>query len=313
MFYLQHGGYLALEKALKEMTPAAIIDEVKKSNLRGRGGAGFPTGMKWSFVPKDNPKPKYVILQRPTNPKPGTCKDRPLMEMDPHQLIEGYGSSRAAPIGANRGFIYIRGEYRYVLDLVETGDRRSVSARAISAKKIFATSGFDYDLLIHTGAGAYECGEESALMESLEGQRRGYPAYQAAFSLPVVGPLRLPGPSSINVENSQRRPRCHPRRAAKLTPIAALPKKTAATRLLCVSRPTSTSPAFMKFRWAMNMKKVHLRNGRRACPTAKKLKAVIPGGSSCPADDRRRKSILPMDYDSVAKAGSMMGFWRPWW
>jgi NADH-quinone oxidoreductase subunit F len=179
--YLQHGGYQALEKALKQMTPESIIDEVKKSNLRGRGGAGFPTGMKWSFVPKDNPKPRYVICNADES-EPGTCKDRPLMEMDPHQLIEGMIIAGRA-IGAHRGFIYIRGEYRYVLDLVEEAIGEAYQ-RGYLGKNIL-DSGFDYDLLIHTGAGAYECGEESALMESLEG-KRGYPRIKPPFPA-VVG------------------------------------------------------------------------------------------------------------------------------
>src|SRR5260370_670208 len=114
--YLMQGGYQALEKALKEMTPETIVDEVKKSNLRGRGGAGFPTGMKWSFVPKDTPKAKYVICNADES-EPGTCKDRPLMEMDPHQLIEGMVIAGRA-IQSHQGFIYIRGEYRYELDIV---------------------------------------------------------------------------------------------------------------------------------------------------------------------------------------------------
>ena len=115
--FLQNGGYQALDKALKQMTPETIIDEVKKSNLRGRGGAGFPTGMKWSFVPKDSPKARYMICNADES-EPGTCKDRPLMELDPHQLIEGMVIAGRA-IGSHLGFIYIRGEYRYVLDIVQ--------------------------------------------------------------------------------------------------------------------------------------------------------------------------------------------------
>ncbi|MDE3169711.1 MAG: NADH-quinone oxidoreductase subunit NuoE, partial [Acidobacteriota bacterium] len=110
--YLQHEGYQAIEKALKQMTPDQIIDELKKSNLRGRGGAGFPTGMKWSFVPKDSPKPKYLLCNADES-EPGTCKDRPLMEMDPHQLIEGMVIAARA-IDSHQGYIYVRGEYRYV-------------------------------------------------------------------------------------------------------------------------------------------------------------------------------------------------------
>src|SRR5579859_4847401 len=139
--YVMQGGYKSLEKVLKEMTPQSVIEEVKKSNLRGRGGAGFPTGMKWSFVPKDSPKAKYVICNADES-EPGTCKDRPLMEMDPHQLIEGMVIAGRA-IGANRGFIYIRGEYRYVLDLVEEAIREAYQ-RGYLGKNILG-SGFDYD------------------------------------------------------------------------------------------------------------------------------------------------------------------------
>src|SRR5690242_21480662 len=115
--YRSLGGYRSWEKVAQSMTPAQLIDEVKASGLRGRGGAGFPTGMKWSFVPKDSPKPKYLICNADES-EPGTCKDRPLMEMDPHQLIEGMVIAGRA-IHAHRGFIYVRGEYRYVLDIVE--------------------------------------------------------------------------------------------------------------------------------------------------------------------------------------------------
>src|SRR5437870_2559303 len=146
--YRETGGYESLKKALK-MAPADIIEEVKKSALRGRGGAGFPTGMKWSFVPKDSPKTKYVVCNADES-EPGTCKDRPLMEMDPHQLIEGMVIAGRA-IGANRGSIYIRGEYRYVLDLVD-GAIAEAYERGYLGKNILG-SGFDFDLLVHTGAG----------------------------------------------------------------------------------------------------------------------------------------------------------------
>src|SRR5499433_848409 len=115
--YRANGGYEALKKVLDGMSPDDVINEVKKSALRGRGGAGFPTGMKWSFVPKDSPKPKYVVCNADES-EPATCKDRPLMEMDPHQMIEGITIAGRA-IGAHKGFIYIRGEYRYVLDIVQ--------------------------------------------------------------------------------------------------------------------------------------------------------------------------------------------------
>src|SRR5205085_8253523 len=164
--YRRNGGYEALKKVLDGMSPDDVIGDVKKSSLRGRGGAGFPTGMKWSFVPKDSPKPKYVICNADES-EPGTCKDRPLMEMDPHQMMEGVIIAGRA-IGAKMGFIYIRGEYRYVLDIVQTALDEAYG-RGYLGKNILG-SGFDFDLVVHTGAGAYECGEESALMESLEGK-----------------------------------------------------------------------------------------------------------------------------------------------
>src|SRR6266446_6277205 len=174
--YRQHGGYEAIKKVLASMSPDDVINDVKKSALRGRGGAGFPTGMKWSFVPKDSPKAKYVVCNADES-EPGTFKDRYLMERDPHMLIEGMLIAGRA-IGSHQGFIYIRGEYRYVLDIVDAAIAEAY-ARGYLGKNILG-SGFDFDLLIHTGAGAYECGEESALMESLEG-KRGYPRIKPPF------------------------------------------------------------------------------------------------------------------------------------
>jgi NADH-quinone oxidoreductase subunit F len=293
--YLQHGGYQALEKTLKEMSPASIIDEVKKSNLRGRGGAGFPTGMKWSFVPKDNPKPKYVICNADES-EPGTCKDRPLMEMDPHQLIEGMVIAGRA-INANRGFIYIRGEYRYVLDVVEEAIEEAYQ-RGYLGKNILG-SGFDYDLLIHTGAGAYECGEESALMESLEG-KRGYPRIKPPFPA-VVGLYGCPTIIN-NVETLSAVPAII-REGGEAYANRGTPKN-GGTRLLCVAGHIN-KPGIYEIPLGMNMKKF-IYEMAGGIPNGKKLKAVIPGGSSCPlmtADE----IDLPMDYDSVAKAGSMMG------
>jgi NADH-quinone oxidoreductase subunit F len=293
--YLKNGGYKALEKALKQMTPETIIDEVKKSSLRGRGGAGFPTGMKWSFVPKDSPKARYVICNA-DEAEPGTCKDRPLMEMDPHQLIEGMIIAGRA-IGSNRGFIYMRGEYRYIQALVDEAIAEAYE-RGYLGKNIL-DSGFEYDLLVHTGAGAYECGEESALMESLEG-KRGYPRIKPPFPA-VVGLYGCPTiinnvetlsavPSIINEGGEAY--------ANRGTP------KNGGTRLLCVSGHVN-KPGIYEIPLGMNMKKF-IYEMAGGIPNGKKLKAVIPGGSSCPimtADE----IDLPMDYDSVAKAGSMLG------
>jgi NADH-quinone oxidoreductase subunit F len=293
--YLQHDGYKALEKALREMTPESIIDEVKKSNLRGRGGAGFPTGMKWSFVPKDSPKPKYVICNADES-EPGTCKDRPLMEMDPHQLIEGITIAGRA-IGAHQGFIYIRGEYRYVLDIVQAALDEAYS-RNYLGKNILG-SGFDFDLIVHTGAGAYECGEESALMESLEG-KRGYPRIKPPFPA-VVGLYGCPTIIN-NVETLSTVPAIilegGEKYASRGTP------KNGGTRMLCVAGHVN-KPGIYEIPLGMNMKKF-IYEVAGGIPNGKKLKAVIPGGSSCPLLSAGEIDI-PMDYDSVAKAGSMLG------
>ena len=293
--YLQNDGYQALAKALKQMTPETIIDEVKKSNLRGRGGAGFPTGMKWSFVPKDSPKARYVICNADES-EPGTCKDRPLMEMDPHQLIEGMIIAGRA-IGAHRGFIYIRGEYRYVLDLVDEAINEAYQ-RGYLGKNILG-SGFDYDLLIHTGAGAYECGEESALMESLEG-KRGYPRIKPPFPA-VVGLYGCPTIIN-NVETLSAVPSII-REGGEAYANRGTPRN-GGTRLLCVAGHVN-KPGIYEIPLGMNMKKF-IYEMAGGIPNGKKLKAVIPGGSSCPlmtADE----IDLPMDYDAVAKAGSMLG------
>jgi NADH-quinone oxidoreductase subunit F len=293
--YLQTGGYQALEKALKQMTPESIIDEVKKSSLRGRGGAGFPTGMKWSFVPKDSPKPKYVICNADES-EPGSCKDRPLMELDPHQLIEGIIIAGRA-IDAHHGFIYIRGEYRYVLDIVDAAIAEAY-ARGHLGKNILG-SGFDFDLLIHTGAGAYECGEESALMESLEG-KRGYPRIKPPFPA-VVGLYGCPTIIN-NVETLSSVPAIilegGEKYASRGTP------KNGGTRLLCVSGHVN-KPGIYEIPLGMNMKKF-IDEVAGGVPRGKKIKAVIPGGSSCPLLTGDEIDI-PMDYDSLVKAGSMLG------
>jgi NADH-quinone oxidoreductase subunit F len=293
--YLQTGGYQALDKALKQMTPESIIDEVKKSSLRGRGGAGFPTGMKWSFVPKDSPKPKYVICNADES-EPGSCKDRPLMELDPHQLIEGIIIAGRA-IDAHHGFIYIRGEYRYVLDIVDAAIAEAY-ARGYLGKNILG-SGFDFDLLIHTGAGAYECGEESALMESLEG-KRGYPRIKPPFPA-VVGLYGCPTIIN-NVETLSSVPAIilegGEKYASRGTP------KNGGTRLLCVSGHVH-KPGVYEIPLGMNMKKF-IDEVAGGVSRGKKVKAVIPGGSSCPLLTGDEIDV-PMDYDSLAKAGSMLG------
>ncbi|MGH9627286.1 MAG: NADH-quinone oxidoreductase subunit F, partial [Bryobacteraceae bacterium] len=185
--YLATDGFAAFKKAAG-MTPEAIIDELKISNLRGRGGAGFPTGMKWAFVPRNSPKPKYIVVNADES-EPGTCKDRLLIEYDPNSLIEGMMIAGLA-VDSHAGYIYLRGEYRYLIEIMERAIAEAY-ARGYLGKNILGT-GFDFDCYVHSGAGAYECGEESALLESLEGKRGiprirpPFPAVSGAWQSPTV-------------------------------------------------------------------------------------------------------------------------------
>src|SRR2546426_2555005 len=187
--YLELDGYKAVRKALA-MPPDAIINEVKNSGLRGRGGAGFNTGLKWSFVPKQSAKPKYILCNGDES-EPGTCKDRLILEHDPHSVIEGVMIAGLA-VGAQSGYIYIRGEYRYLLEITQKAIADAY-AKSFLGKNIFG-SGRDFEVYWHGGAGAYEVGEESALMESLEG-KRGIPRIRPPFPA-VVG--LWGGPTVIN-------------------------------------------------------------------------------------------------------------------
>ncbi len=180
--YRKEGGYSATEKALKEMKPDVIVDEVKKSGLRGRGGAGFPTGLKWSFLAKPEGVPRYIVCNADES-EPGTFKDRYLMEKLPHLLIEGMIISSFA-LGCNTSYIYIRGEYAYVYKIMEKAIAEAYAAGWLG--KNILGSGFDFDLYMHIGAGAYICGEETALLESLEG-KRGNPRLKPPF--PAVAGL----------------------------------------------------------------------------------------------------------------------------
>ncbi|HLW99075.1 MAG TPA: NADH-quinone oxidoreductase subunit NuoF [Candidatus Acidoferrales bacterium] len=293
--YLKNEGYQALEKALKEMSAEQIIDEVKKSNLRGRGGAGFPAGMKWSFVPKDIPKPKYVIANADES-EPGTCKDRPLLEMDPHQLIEGMIIAGKA-VGSHQGFIYVRGEYRDVLDIIE-GAIAEAYERGYLGKNILGT-GFDFDLVAHTGAGAYECGEESALMESLEG-KRGYPRIRPPFPA-VVGLYGCPTVIN-NAETLSSVPSVILRGGEWYAGLGT--PRNGGTRLFAISGHVNR-PGIYELPMGFNLKRM-IEEVAGGVPGGKRLKAVIPGGSSCPVLKADEIDIA-MDFDSVAKAGSMLG------
>ena len=185
--YRQQGGYAAVEKAFK-MTPQEIVEEVKKSGLRGRGGAGFPTGMKWSFLAKPEGVPRYLVCNADES-EPGTFKDRYLMEFLPHLLIEGLIVSSFA-LGSNSTYIYIRGEYAWIIDILEQAIAEAKKAGWLG--KNILGSGFDCEIYVHRGAGAYICGEETALLESLEGKRGNprikppFPAVKGLYDCPTV-------------------------------------------------------------------------------------------------------------------------------
>src|SRR6201991_3481120 len=185
--YRKHGGYTEEEKAFK-MSPADVVEEVKKSGLRGRGGAGFPTGMKWSFLAKPEGVPRFLVCNADES-EPGTFKDRYLMEFIPHLLIEGLIVSSYA-LGSKRTYIYIRGEYAWIPEILETAIAEAKN-NGFLGKNILG-SGFDLEIYVHRGAGAYICGEETALLESLEGKRGNprikphFPAVMGAWDRPTV-------------------------------------------------------------------------------------------------------------------------------
>jgi NADH-quinone oxidoreductase subunit F len=292
--YLANDGYLAVKKALG-MTPEQIIDELKASNLRGRGGAGFPTGMKWSFVPRKTDKPRYIICNSDES-EPGTCKDRLLMENDPHQLIEGMMIA-GWTVGSNKGYIFIRGEYRYLIPIVDQAIAEAYD-RGYLGKNILG-SGWDFDVYTHTGAGAYECGEESALLESLEG-KRGIPRLKPPFPA-VVGAWQSPTLLN-NCETFSTVPAILRMGGAEYAELGT--PKNGGTRLFCLSGHVN-KPGVYELPLGFNLLRMidevcgGMRNG-------KKLKAVIPGGSSSPVL-KADECDTPMDFDSMAKLKTMAG------
>jgi NADH-quinone oxidoreductase subunit F len=293
--YLANEGYQALEKALKDMTPEQILAELKASNLRGRGGAGFPTGMKWGFVPKTSAKPRYIVCNADES-EPGTCKDRLLMEKDPHQVIEGVILAGVV-VGAHQGYIYVRGEYRYLIDILDHAIEEAY-ARGYLGTNILGT-GFDFDLCTHTGAGAYECGEESALLESLEG-KRGIPRIRPPFPA-VVG--LYGGPTVLNnVETFASVPAILRQGGAWYAQLGT--PRNGGTRLFVLSGHVNR-PGVYELPMGFPLRQMIEEVGGGILG-GKKFKAVIPGGSSTPVLTEDAFDT-PMDFDSVAKAGSMLG------
>jgi NADH-quinone oxidoreductase subunit F len=292
--YLELDGYKGLQKTLG-MQPDAVINEVKNSGLRGRGGAGFSTGMKWSFVPKQSAKPKYVLCNGDES-EPGTCKDRLIFEHDPHSVIEG-AMIAAYAVGAHAAYIYIRGEYRYVSVIMQKA-LKDLYAKGFAGKNIFG-SGYDLDVYWHGGAGAYEVGEESALMESLEG-KRGIPRIKPPFPA-VVG--LWGGPTVINNAETLAAVPAIMLGGAEWYANLGTPKN-GGTRLFCLSGNLANCGVY-ELPMGYNLKKMIYDVGG-GIPNGRKLKAVVPGGSSVPVLLPEEIDIA-MDFDSVAKAGSMLG------
>ena len=295
----KHGAYEALKKVLNSMTPDGVIEEVKKSALRGRGGAGFPTGMKWSFVPKDSPKPKYVVCNADES-EPGTFKDRYLMERDPHMLIEGMLIAAYA-LGSKATYIYTRGEYRYLIDIMDAAIEEARAAGFVGEKIL--GSDFNCEVYTHTGAGAYICGEETALLNSLEGLR-GHPRMKPPF--PAVAGLYQSPTVVNNVETLSAVPPIISMGGEAYKALGT--EKSGGTKLWSVSGHVQYPGIYELPMGYADMEKFIMEDcgGIR---DGKQLKAVIPGGSSVyimPASDIIGKKVL-MDYEGIVAGGSMVG------
>ncbi|MBN8681689.1 MAG: NADH-quinone oxidoreductase subunit NuoF [Chitinophagales bacterium] len=306
--YRKHGGYRAVEKALKTMAPEDVVEEVKKSGLRGRGGAGFPTGMKWSFIAKPEGVPRYLLCNADES-EPGTFKDRYLMEKIPHLLIEGMILSSFA-LGANTSYIYIRGEYSWVVFILEKAIKEAY-ANGWLGKNILGT-GFDLDLHVTPGAGAYICGEETALIESLEG-KRGNPRVKPPF--PAVKGLWQSPTVVNNVET-----------IAAVVPIVndggdeyakiGIGKSTG-TKLISASGNIN-KPGVYEIELGVPVEEfIYSDEWCGGIKNGKRIKACVPGGSSVPilphflitktANGEQRLMTYESLSDGGFASGSMLG------
>ncbi|MDP9399154.1 MAG: NADH-quinone oxidoreductase subunit NuoF [Actinomycetota bacterium] len=291
--YRRHHGYAALRHALS-MSPDEVISLVKDSGLRGRGGAGFPTGMKWGFIPQGDGKPHYLVVNADES-EPGTCKDIPLMMAAPHQLVEGVLISAYA-IRAGTAFIYVRGEVVHVLRRLQNAVREAYEA-GFAGRDILG-SGFDCEVVVHAGAGAYICGEETALLDSLEGYR-GQPRLRPPF--PAVAGL-YGSPTVINNVES----------------IASVPPIVANGVDWFRSMGSEKSPGFTLYSLSGHVR----RPGQYEAPLGVTLRELLelsggvreghelkfwtPGGSSTPLLTAEHLDV-PLDYEGVGGAGSMLG------
>jgi NADH-quinone oxidoreductase subunit F len=305
--YLRHGGYAELKKAL-QMKPEEITEEVKKSGLRGRGGAGFPCGVKWGFIKRGGPKPTYLICNADES-EPGTFKDRYIMHQDPHQLIEGMIISCFA-VGANLAYIYIRGEFPEGAKILENALNEAWQ-RGFLGQNILG-SGFDLNIWVHRGAGAYICGEETGLIESLEG-KRPYPRIKPPYFPAVLGLYMCPTIVN-NVETL-----CNVKHIVAMggAEYARLGKpNNTGTRILCVSGDVQ-KPGYYEIEVGSLTMGQLINDVCGGMKPGRKLKAIIPGGSSAKVlragekykvkDKELALEDIPMDFDTIAACGSMAG------
>ncbi|PSK92823.1 NADH dehydrogenase subunit F [Murinocardiopsis flavida] len=291
--YRETGGYGPLHTALG-MAPDALVDLVKGSGLRGRGGAGFPTGMKWGFLPKDNPNPRYLVVNADES-EPGTCKDIPLMLANPHALVEGVAIASYA-IKANQAFIYVRGEVLHVIRRMQHAVAEAYAAGLLG--RDILGSGYDLDVVVHAGAGAYICGEETALLDSLEGYR-GQPRLKPPF--PAVAGLYASPTVVNNVESIASVPSIVENGADWFTAMGT--EKSAGFGFFSLSGHVAKpgqyeAPLGITLRELLDM-----AGGIRA---GHRLKFWTPGGSSTPIFTDEHLDT-PLDFESVGAAGSMLG------
>ncbi len=293
--YIADGGYGSARKALTTMTPTELIAAVKDSGLRGRGGAGFPTGLKWSFVPKDTGKPIYLLCNADES-EPGTFKDRQIIENDPHQLLEGMIISAYA-IGCKDAYIYIRGEFCHGAEVLARAIAEAY-ARGMLGKGLFGTD-VEVNIHLHRGAGAYICGEETGLIESLEG-KRAHPRIKPPFPA-VYGVFGCP-----TIVNNVETLACVTHIVAKgVSWFKSLgPESGPGPKLYCVSGHVN-KPGVYELPMGTTLREI-IEVHAAGLPAGRKLKAVIPGGSSVPILKADEIDIA-MDFDSVAKVGSMLG------
>jgi len=294
--YQAAGGYQALQKVLAGMPPEDIINMVKQSGLRGRGGAGFPTGVKWSFIPKDHPGPRYLCCNADES-EPGTFKDRQLMERDPHQMLEGMAIA-CYTIKAETAYIYIRGEFRLGAQILEQAIAEAKEAGFLGANIL--GSGTTINIYVHAGAGAYICGEETALLESLEG-KRGLPRIKPPF--PATHGLYQKPTVVNNVETLANIPHIINNGAEWFANIGS-PPKSSGTRVFCLSGHVK-NPGNYEVPMGITFRELIYEHagGMRS---EKPLKAFIPGGASASFLTPDHLEVK-LDFESVAMAGSMLG------